>query len=398
MPNEQQQALVVGGGIGGLASAIALVQAGWSVRVLEKSEHISEIGAGIQISPNGMRALDALGVTEALNPHMFEPDYIALRMGDTGRKVFEIPMKTIARKRWSHRFVQVHRADLQTVLKQRLEALVGDVIRTGAQVTGYVRERGGASVYVEGADREFGHLVVAADGVHSAMRNQLAGADRARFTGQVAWRCLVNARDLAEFDLPTGTTIWAGEGRHALTTRIRGGEVVNFVGIAEEADWQEEGWHLQGDRADALALYQGWNPLLTAIIERTQVLHRWALLSRPPLATWRDGPVVLVGDAAHPMLPSMAQGAVQALEDAVVMGRLVTPGGELLSQLSTLERTRKPRATRVQDRSRRNLTLFHTKGAFNRIAHFGALGAAARLAPGVIHGAQDWIYSYDPTA
>lgn len=395
--SETKRAVIVGGGIGGLASAIALHNAGWAVSVLEQAERISEVGAGIQISPNGMRALDALGVTGALAPYFFEPEYLALRMGDSGRKVFKIPMKAIAQRRWGHRFTQVHRADLQTVLKRRLEDLAGDVIRTGAQVTGYVRERGGASVYIEGAAREFGDLVVAADGVHSVIRTQLAGADRARFTGQVAWRCVVPARDLSDFDLPNGTTIWAGDGRHALTTRIRGGDVVNFVGIAEESDWQEEGWSIPGDRDIALELFGDWNPLLPAIIKRAQILHRWALLGRPPLASWRDGPVLLLGDAAHPMLPSMAQGAVMALEDAVELGRMVAPDRAQSRDLQAYERKRKPRVTRIQARSLQNLTLFHKKGGLRKLGFFGPLGAAARLAPGVIHGAQDWIYQYDPT-
>lgn len=396
MPNEQNKAVIVGGGIGGLAAGIALTQAGWSVRVLERARHITEIGAGVQISPNGMRALDALGVTEALQPHWFEPEFIALRMGASGRKVFEIPMKSIAQKRWGHKFVQIHRADLQMVLKGHLEKIAGDVIQTGADVTGYVRERGGASIYVEGAERAFGHLVVGADGVHSAIRSQMTGADRARFTGQVAWRCVIQAQELSDFDLPTGTTIWAGPGKHVLTTRIRSGNVVNLVGIAEENDWREEGWSIPGDKADALALFGDWDPLLGAIINRSHVLHRWALLSRPPLAKWRDGPVTLLGDAAHPMLPSMAQGATQALEDAVVLGRVAQPDMDLAASLSVYEKTRKPRVTRIQLRSRQNLTMFHKKTLAGRLSYFGALGLAGRFAPGVINGAQDWIYGFDP--
>lgn len=398
MGGKDKTALIVGGGIAGLSAAIALHQAGWAVRVLEQAAEISEIGAGIQISPNGMRALDALGVTDPLMPMAFEPDYIALRLGQGGRKIFEIPMRGIAQARWGHKFIQVHRGDLQNALRDRLKALAGDVIRTNARATGYVRERGGASVYVDGAEREFADLVVAADGVHSAMRTQLAGADRARFTGHVAWRCVVPSTDLAEFELPKGTTIWSGSGRHALTTRIRGGEMVNFVGIAEEEEWQEEGWNIPGDPQKALALFGDWNPLLPAILERAKHLHRWALLSRPPLASWRDGPVLLVGDAAHPMLPSMAQGAVQALEDAVVLGRMARPDAELSKALPEFERTRKPRVTRIQARSRQNLTLFHKKGAGARAVHFGALGLAGRLAPGAINGAQDWIYKFDPMA
>lgn len=401
MTNSRDTAIVVGGGIGGLAAAVALAQAGWPVKVLEQARELREVGAGLQISPNGMRALSHLGLDGALEEVLFEPEFIALRMGRSGRRVFQIEMKQTARARWGERFIQIHRADLHKALQDRLRSLAGDVIHTATPVTGYVRERGGASVYIDGAERMFGKLVVAADGVHSPLRSQMHGNDRARFTGHVAWRCTVPVSELSDVEIPNGTTVWAGDGKHALTTRIRGGEMINFVAIFEQDDWTEEGWSIPGDRFEILHRFEGWDPFLKAVIEAAPGFNRWALLSRPALSTWRDGPVTLLGDAAHPMLPSMAQGAVQALEDAVVLGRHATPevsGTALEEALSAYEVARKPRSTQVQKRSAQNLALFHRKGWMSKLAFFGPLAVAGMLTPALIHRQQDWIYGFDPGA
>ncbi len=393
----ENRAVIVGGGIGGLSAAISLASSGWDVQVVEQAPAISEVGAGIQISPNGMRGLRALGVVEQLEGAFFEPDYIALKSGVSGHSVFRLAMKDIATQRWGDRFVQVHRADLQDALRVRLEEVVGDVIHTGAAVTGYVRERGGASVYVDGAERIFGNLVIGADGVHSVVRNQMHGTDRARFTGHVAWRCLVDAAALTD-EIPTGTTVWFGDHQHALTTRIRGGDVINFVAIAEQEGWTEEGWSLPGKKEDALAMFEGWDPFLSEILTKTSNINRWALLSRPQLSTWQDGPVGLLGDAAHPMLPSMAQGAVQALEDAIVLGQCLPSGSKTEEGLARYEARRKPRTTRIQQRSAQNLGLFHRKGGWQKLALMGPLTIAGHLAPSLIHRQQDWIYGFDPLA
>ncbi|MCY4178841.1 MAG: FAD-dependent monooxygenase, partial [Litoreibacter sp.] len=355
------KAAIAGAGIGGLAAGLALARAGLEVEICEQAPVISEVGAGIQISPNGMRALDSLGVTDALEATLFEPEAISMRIGQTGRLIFSLPMKGYAERRWGARFCQVHRADLQEVLRAAcIEA--GVVIRTGAKITGYVRERGGASFYVEDGARVFGDILIGADGLHSVTRAQVAGPDRARFTGNMAWRCVMPLELLGEDAPPPEGCIWAGPGRHAVTTRIRGGNLVNFVGIVEQEERKEEGWSIEGSREAAVQDFAGWVPQVQRILAHAEPINRWALFDRPALSTWSDGPVTLLGDAAHPMLPSMAQGAVQGLEDAVILAACLCESDDKLSALAKYETVRRDRTARVQRRSAENLRLFHKSG------------------------------------
>ena len=388
------KAVIIGAGIGGLAAGLALHRAGCEVVLLEQASSISEVGAGLQVSPNGVKLLQTLGVMEALEPFVFEPESIIMSMGRSGRQVFELPMKGYAQNRWGARFLQVHRADLHAVLLERLEAEAGRVVITNAKATGYVRERGGAGVYLERGERQFGDIVVACDGVHSVIRSQMAGADRVRFTGAMAWRCTVPLEALGTDAPPPSGCIWAGAGRHAVTTRIRGGNMVNFVGIVEQEGWREESWSMTGDRAEALRDFDGWVPQVTRIVQEADTLNRWALLERVPLASWTDGPVTLLGDAAHPMVPSMAQGAVQALEDAVVLGACIAEARDTQAALTRYEALRKDRTAQVQRRSAANLALFHHAGV-GGFARYAPIWAAGKLSAGLLHRRQDWIYGYD---
>lgn len=393
-----RSAIIVGAGIGGLAAAVSLALRGWRVEVFEQAARLGEVGAGLQISPNGMRVLDALGVSALLQDAFYEPEVIEMRLGTqvagkTGRCVFSLPMKGYARLRWGATFTQVHRADLHAALVERLRQVAGSVIRTGAAITGYVAERDGVSAYIAGADRVHGDLLVGADGLHSQIRAQMLGADRARFTGNLAWRITVPADTPGTERLPKGGCIWVGPGKHCVTTRIRGGQMLNFVGIVEQDEWTEESWSAQGNRSDVLADFAGWDARLLSIIEACETPMRWALFERSELASWHNGQAVLLGDAAHPMLPSMAQGAVQALEDAWVLAALADqPGG-----LARYEAVRKPRASRVQARSAQNLNLFHHRGIARQVLHYGPIALAGQIAPNAIQRRQDWIYSHDAT-
>ncbi|MEP3346277.1 MAG: FAD-dependent monooxygenase [Litoreibacter sp.] len=389
-----RRAVIAGGGIGGLACGLALALKGWKVEVLEQAPELAEVGAGIQISPNGMAVLDRLGVIPRIEDTLFEPEAIELRMGLSGRRVFRLPMKGYAQDRWGQRFVQIHRADLHTALLDALRAHPTARLRTNAKITGYVRERGGASVYLERADRVFGDVLIGADGVRSVIRDQMCGSDRARFTGQVAWRTVVPVDALGDDAPPPFGVIWAGRGKHAVTTRVRGGSHVNFVGIVEQDNWTEEGWSIPGSTQDALEDFGDWQPCLRAVLQASSGLFRWALFGRPTLATWCDGPVALLGDAAHPMLPSMAQGAVMALEDAVVLADALESEPDREVALKTYEARRKPRTSQMQERSLTNAHMFHRRTGLKQVATYAPMAIASRISAASIHRQQDWIYSY----
>jgi salicylate hydroxylase len=389
--------LVVGGGIGGLATGIALAQRGHSVSVLEQAPELSEVGAGLQIAPNGWRVLEALGVTPLLRATLFEPERIEMRMGKSGYRVFGLQMRGYAQQRWGAPYIHIHRADLVEALAARLRALAPDAIRTGVTVVGYQQDGEAVALDLAGGGTLFGDVVIGADGLHSVLRAQMLGPDAPRYTGNVAWRAVVPIAALGDHTPPPGACIWAGDKRHAVTTRLRAGTLANFVGMVEVPEPSPEGWRVEGQKPDALAAFKGWHPVVTTLIERAEVLNRWALFDRAPLPRWHEGRVGLLGDAAHPMLPSMAQGAVQALEDAWIVAAALDAEPLPDAGFARYYQARIGRTSRVQRGSAANARLFHQGSVLGRAAIYGPMAVGARLLPTLIHRRQDWVYGYDAT-
>ena len=391
-----RKALIAGGGIAGLATAIALVRAGWRVDVFERAPELREVGAGLQISPNGAMALRALGVPDDWMAQAFEPHSIEFRFARSGRRYAEIPMGLKARQRWGAPYLQIHRSDVLTALSSKLQSLQPDAVQTGRTVTDVsISETTAALVFADGSTEE-GALVVGADGVRSTVRTSLFGSEALRFTGQVAWRCTVPAAALGEDAPPATGCIWTAPGRHVVTTRIRAGNIVNFVGMVEESDWTEEGWSVTGTQADAKFDFKNWARPIEAVLDNAETLNRWALYDRAPLPSWSKGPAVLLGDAAHPMLPSLAQGAVQSLEDAVVLAKCVSQNHDLTEACRSFFNERINRATRVQRVSRANARTFHYRNPLFRIGVPSVLYGMSQLAPSLHLKRLDWLYGFDP--
>lgn len=391
------KALIVGGGVGGLASAIALAQRGHDVTVLEQAPALSEIGAGLQIAPNGWRVLDALGVIPLIRDTLFEPEQIEMRMGVSGRKVFGLQMRGEAERRWGAPYIHIHRADLVEALAEQLRNLAPEAIHTGVTVTGYAQSSTGVALSCGDGSEMTGDIVIGADGLHSVLRTQMLGPDAPHYTGNVAWRAVVPIDALGDHAPPPGACIWAGDKRHAVTTRLRAGTMANFVGMVEMPEPSPEGWRVVGQKADAQAAFAGWHPVVTALIDRAGTLNRWALFDRAPLPRWHEGRVVLLGDAAHPMLPSMAQGAVQALEDAWILAAALDAEDAPDAAFRRFHDLRIGRTSRVQKGSASNARLFHHGSMLGRAAIYGPMAIGARILPNLIHGRQDWIYGYDAT-
>lgn len=391
------KALIVGGGIGGLATAIALCLRGWQVSVHEQAPALSEIGAGLQISPNGWRVLEGLGVTGLLRADVFEPEAIELRLGRSGRRVFSLPMGGYAMQRWGAPYVHVHRADLVHALCRRLIGLQDAAIQTGCVVRGYRQSQDTATLTLEDGSEVAGDVIVGADGLHSVIRTQMLGPDRARYTGNTAWRAVVPVAALGDHAPPPTACIWAGCKRHAVTTRLRAGTMANFVGMIETPEPGPESWRAKGHRKDAQAAFDGWVPEILTLIDRAETLNRWALFDRSPLPRWHEGRVGLMGDAAHPMLPSLAQGAVQALEDAWVLAQALESHSSADAAFGAVYAQRIDRTARVQQGSSGNARLFHRASRLGTVGFYGPMGIAARLAPGAFQRRQDWIYGHDVT-
>lgn len=389
--------LIAGGGIGGLTAAIAFAKFGHRVTVAEQANRIEEVGAGLQLSPNGMRVYDMLGVSARIEANAFRPRAQEIRMGKGGLRILSIPLREASRARWGGEYLHVHRADLIDSLKSVLEERQPDALHLGARVTGYNNKSNSIVAHLEDGGAIEADLLVGADGIHSAVREQMIGPEKPRYTGNVAWRAVAPVMELGEHAPPETACVWVGGRRHAVTYRLRRGGLANLVGVVECKERHAESWSATGAREQALKDFKGWSPVVQEILKKARVLNRWALYDRDPLGRWSEGRAVLLGDACHPMLPFLAQGAVMAVEDAYVLARLVSAKPDIAEALQAYEDIRKPRTSRVQHGARRNAYIFHRGDPFSQLAVYGPIWAAGAFLPSVAQGQHDWIYAHDVT-
>ena len=374
---------VVGGGIAGLSAAITLAQRGAKVTVLEQAESLGEVGAGLQISPNGVAVLEAMGLLEEAAKVANVPEAVELRDMANGKTVAHLPMGAAAKQRWGWPYWQFHRADLLGVLSEGART-AGVDIRLGQTVT-KLSDVGEASV------------VIAADGVRSALRGELFDGQPASFTGQVAWRGLIAAANLPEGFVKNAATVYMGPKRHLVTYPLRGGSVINFVAVEERDSWAEEGWNIPDTPENLRHAFANAGTEVQTILAAVDQTFLWGLFNHPYLPNWTKNNVAMIGDACHPMLPFLAQGAVMALEDAWVLARELDRADDIPSGLLAYERLCKPRATRVQKGAASNATAYHLpNGPAKFVAHKG-LKALSTLAPATLLGRFDWLYGGDVT-
>ncbi len=372
------------------------------VTVLEQAPQFTEIGAGIQISPNGMKVLNALGLKDAIAAIAFRPAASTMRIGTSGDTIFERPMGPRMEQRYGAPYLHIHRADLVTVLAKALQQRQRFAVRTGVTVHGYTQHEGAVQVHTSQETMD-ADIVIGADGIKSAIRAHMPDEDPSgfsgqRFTGNVAWRAVVPVAKLGRHAPEPKATVWTGEDKHAVTYLLRGGALANFVGVVERDDWREESWTAIGTRAEVLAEFAGWHPVVTTLIEQADTHYRWALFDRKPMRHWTDGHVALLGDACHPMLPFMAQGAAQAIEDGYVLARSLSETPDAAEALRKYARKRRMRTARVQAAAQANIEMFHHQRGPRRARTFGPIWAADKFAPGLIDTKLDWIYGHDVTA
>ena len=391
-----RQAVIAGGGIAGAAAALALAREGWRVTLCEAAPSFGEVGAGLQVSPNAARVLRWLGVLDDVAKRAFRPRAAVLRDGVTGTEIYRAELAETAEARWGAPYLHIHRADLLGALLAAVTK-AGVELRTDAPVASYLLRPQGPTVKLGSGEALAGDLVIGADGIRSVLRAQLNGPEEPTFTGKVAWRGMVPARGLPEGLVAPDATVWAGEGRHLVTYYLRGGERVNFVAVEDSAERTAEGWSAPGNPAQLRSRFEGWHRQVTEFLSHVDQTFLWGLFTRPAQVRWVDGPVILVGDAAHPMLPFMAQGAAMALEDAAVLVRALRAEKDVARAALAFEEERWDRVTRVQERAEANGRLYHEPPGLVRTGHRGLVGLVSRLAPGVAAGRLDWLYGYDPT-
>lgn len=270
----------------------------------------------------------------------------------------------------------------------------------GSEITGYQQDAEKIIVRLENGREISGDVLLGADGIQSTIRAQMGAAGTPNFTGNTAWRVLVPLDALGSLAPKPTACVWMGRGRHAVTYQLYGGEVANFVGVVERSDWTRESWIERGNPGDALSDFSGWHPVITTLLKDAELgtLFRWALFDRPPLARWTDGRAALLGDAAHPMLPFLAQGAAMAVEDGWVLAReLSSPGRPVDVSLLAYQNQRSARTGKAQARSRANMKTFHQRTKLGQLATYGPMWLAGQFAPILVHKRMDWLYGYDVT-
>ena len=393
MTQPSPKVLIAGAGIGGLATALALLQRGIDVDVFEQAPQLGDIGAGVQIGANGTRVLIDLGLKEALEPVVCEADLKVVRLWNSGQtwKLFDLGADSI--ERFGAPYWFVHRGDLHRALLDAVRALKPDAVSVATVITGFSQNSGSVHLQAEDGRSFQGDALIGADGVHSAIRRQLATDTAAQFLGIIAWRGLARIEDLPEeLHQPVGTN-WIGPGGHVITYPLRGGKILNFAGFSERDDWRVESWTEPGTLAECAADFVGWNEKVHAIIRTLGTPYKWALVGRPPLNNWTDHNVTLLGDAAHPMLPFLAQGAIMALEDGVVLARCVEAFDTIAEAFSRYQALRLERTTKVVEGSAANARRFHNSSLADDRAAIEYVDREWQ--PEQIRRRYDWLFEYD---
>jgi salicylate hydroxylase len=385
---------IVGGGIGGLAAAAFLHRAGLRAVVYEQTTELREIGAGLVIAPNAARLLRGLGVLDVLKRQavQLETGWEFRRWAD-GTVLSAENLGVKCEQLYGEHTYTAHRADLHDAVRQAVPA---GVVRLGKRCTG-ISVAGAHPVlrFSDGEETE-ADVVIGADGVHSVIRGAITAPAPATYSGLCAFRALVPAHDAPAFARRPAQTLWIGPGHHLVHYPVSGGRYVNLVAFAPAGDYRTESWTATATIGEFLAEFDGWDKRLIGLIEAAGTVGRWALLDRAPLTRWSQGTVTLLGDAAHPMFPFFAQGAAQAIEDAVVLARRLARAPDdsdgLAAALRRYETLRLPRTTRLQEVSHGRAHINHLPDGPEQRSRDAAFAATDALT------ANGWIYRYDPEA
>jgi salicylate hydroxylase len=386
--------LITGAGIGGLSAALALIRRGFRVRLIEQARELVEVGAGVQISANGAHALFSLGLEAALERVWCEPVGKEIRLWSTGETWKLFDLGAVSRERYGAPYFMIHRADLHRILLEAVTVASPDCIALGMRAVGFEQDDRTVTLLCEDGMRVQGAALIGADGVHSRIRNALFGEMPARFTGLLAWRGLVPMERLPERLRRLVGTNWVGPGGHVVHYPVRSGTLLNFVGTAERSDWQVESWTERGTTEEALNDFKGWNADVETIIRNIGAPFKWALLGREPLAQWTKGRVTLLGDAAHPTLPMMAQGANMAIEDGVVLARSLAAHDDVATALKAYEDARRDRTSRLVRAANDNAARFHNPALGN--SEGAARYVDSEWQEAKVKQRYDWVFEYDP--
>ncbi len=389
--------IIAGAGIGGLTAALALAQQGFHATIYEQAPTPEESGAGIQLSPNASRILIALGLAPRLQPWIVTPDELAIRHARTARVLARAPLGQAIEQRYGAPYWVIHRGDLHAALLDAVRAHPNISLHFNTTVEDFASYRTGVTVAGLSSKQsveERALALVGADGLWSQLRTRLGHTTRPRFARHTAWRTLSPAAETTADMRNPAVNLWLGRHAHLVHYPVRGGSLINMVAIVRD-DWRQPGWSAQGERGEILARFPPamWPDAPRQTLAVPEQWRKWALFDCKPLGVWGKGAVTLLGDAAHPMLPYLAQGAAMAIEDAAVLAQeLARSPDEPAGAMRRYEAARRPRTARMQRAARRNGLIYHMGGAeaFLRRMAMSAMGGKRILAR------YDWVYGWKP--
>lgn len=386
---------VIGGGIGGAALTASLQQRGMEAHLFERTAAFKEVGAGVQMTPNAVKVLKALGLGDELHRLGYLPHAIIGRDWRTGREKFRTPLSDACPQLFGAEFYHLHRADLLAMLVGLIEPRF---LKHNARCTSVFNQGEGAVARFDNGEEFEADVIVGADGVHSVVRDALFGDDAPLFTGHICWRASIPLEERPDFINPV-SCVWLGPNGHVVTYVISGGRLLNIVAVSEAADWQEESWRLPSNRDELMRAFNGWHPDLLALLSNARNVLKWGLFDRDPMGHWSQGQITLLGDAAHPMLPFLAQGAAMAIEDGYVLSSTLAANADNIAQaLRLYEAERLPRTSRVQLTARERGRLYHLPTPWQQFRRDFSYKLKALMNPNASGLEANWVFSYDATA
>ncbi len=387
---DKKKVLIVGAGLGGLAAASCLLKAGYDVEVYEQAPALGEVGAGIQMSANPMHVLRYLGLDADVAALGVKPEGYVFRLHDTGEVIQQFALSAEHERQHGAPYVQLHRADLHDLLARTARSLKPDVIQLNRRVTGFSEDDSAVTLNFADGSSVKGDVLVGADGLKSVIARQIVGEIPATYTGDAAWRITVPVERLPKPFLPQTMSVFMGPGGHVVCYYLRGGALLNFVGIIETDEVAEESWTMKFPWENLKADYAGWHPAIQTIIDAADhdQCYRWSLHNRPPVRNWSTKRATLLGDSAHATLPYLAQGAAMAIEDGAVLARALNQSPTIAEALDLYQRNRVDRTARIVEQSTKNRRLFHLPSKEAIREEFSKRNEGDER--------NRWLYSYNP--